>query len=374
MGGDTRLLLQMQRKAASFLSAGHKHPAERSRLLNSRLFQQAFWFWDYPMARTNQFLKITDTILKDLENGRWREAATGTHIMAKFMFGTAVQGSIQRGLLAMFSGGLYGFLIQQREARDEPVQFITESMRAAMGGPIQQLINGYEDRGLYGALDNVGKMLTPVPFSLSKELTDAVMGHGKYRDISKLDALARFAAGKTPGLQAVESLRAGVALHVLGDPATMNEKKMKESLKAFYRWRRENYGWVMKESYLKEDEDRETFDAGMRKARNGLGSGNQKLMLEGLREAAEGKKKLIAKEEKRKRGRPKDRILESMARSIETQNLLKVPSGRDAFRELKPSELKALTEHIGEEPVRLLQRFDAMLKAVADDIRPGRRR
>lgn len=366
MNGDADLLNQMQRKAASWLSAGHKHAAERSRFLTNRTVQKLLWFQDYPAARTNQLIKITDVMLKDMEAGRWREAANGAAFMTKFLFGLGAQGAIQLGLLTLFGAGVYGLKIKAHQLLDEPFHFTFDAMRSAIGGPAQTLTQGYEDRGMRGVLDGIKKAFTPTPYSVGEDLVNAVKGEGKYRDLPLSERLQRFVIGKTPGF---DGLRSGIAVELLGDPKTINNAHMKQALKAFYTWRRANYGSSDSDSYLKDDVKAE-FHAGMRKVKDGLLTGDEAKKREGFMQAAKGKVLELRQSEKRLKGTAADKIKEDIARSIETQVILKIETAPQTFRPMKHSEIEALKKNIGDDPVERLQAFDAMLRKVAQHVRP----
>jgi hypothetical protein len=370
MNGNEVLLNQMQRKAASFLSGGNKAAGERSRLLSSRAFQQAFWFQDYPATRINQFIKIADTMLKDAEQGRWDEAATGAKFMAKFVGGTTLQGVLTAGIMALFAGGIYGLRSKRDEFLDEPASFLLAAQRASIGGPMQAALDGMNDQGWHGFVDNMKNLATPTPAGLAYDIHNAVTGKGQYRDMPAWDRMARFAANRAPGSQMFTT---GIAAELLNKAP--DYRKLQLSMRSFYAWRRKEFGTVAYDVWL-DDDYKQAFRTDMRKVKDALMKGdidafeNAKwdsinTAVEEIEHAKELGTKMPKPVQKREAGRKQPAITQEakqkVGRGLESAYILKVPAGPTTSRPMTYEENQKLRNHIGNEAVDRMEDFDRMI-------------
>jgi len=361
----------MQRKAASFLSGGNKSPAERSRLLQNRIFQNLFFFWDYPMTRMNQFVTLADMIAKHSERGEWGRAYESSKALARWIGGAAAQGTITAGIMTLFGAGMYGLKIALQEAEDEKAQFAAQAYVNAVGGPAQVVVNGLQDAGLHGVSNNLGQMIIPTMGSYMHKLLQAATGTGTYRDMNATDRMMRFLKSSVSGWKFFET---GLALELL-HKVTGNQddsRKLNIALKAFYKWRRQEFGGSDVELWLNHD-FKKNFRIAMRKALDAKKKGDEDGYDKAIEEAHSAAEELIASREpsSRKKGQSPSRLSlseqasQSVSRSLESSYLLKIETAARQYRDMTDDEKDRLRKHIGDDPMERLEEFDRLLDIAA---------
>lgn len=338
MIGEPEILSQFERKAASFLTSGNKAIAEGSRIGANRLFNSVFRFQSYPMMKLNQLRRVSGNWLETMKSGSVPDKVAASEQMARFMFGTTLQGALTVGITALAYEGLFGAKIKQQEAKDEPVKFLAESFLATIGGPLYLVWRGAQSKGLQGIGEQAGRMF--FPYQIVRELTDAAHGGGTYRDMSAWDRMGKFVQQKLPGTRALSLGISAVGL-------SQNDAKLDASIKAFYRWRRDELGFTEREGFLKDDE-RADFRTAMKQAVEALKKGDFDAYYDAIG--------IALGEAGADRSKIKD--------SLSARKLLKTPNGKA----LDADQLESLGNRIGGEALDRLMYFDTMLDKAADGV------
>jgi hypothetical protein len=338
MAGDRNLLSQFERKAASFLTSGNKAIAEGSRVGANRLFNSIFRFQSYPMMKLNQFRKVASNWAESMRTGSVRQKLAASEQMGRFLFGTTMQGALTVAIVTLAYEGLFGLKIKSNEAKDEPLKFLTESFLATLGGPLYLVMRGAKAKGLRGIGEQAVRSF--FPYTIVRDIMDAAQGEASYKDMSRWDRTAKLATQKMPGLRA-----AALALSAFG--LSEADPKLEASIKAFYRWRRDELGFTEREDFLNDDE-RAAFRTAMKKSVEALKRGDfdayYQSLADGLIEAAGDKTKVTE--------------------SLKARKLLKTPGGKA----LTPDQLESLGNRIGGDALDRLLYFDHMLEQAGNGI------
>lgn len=334
MGGDPDLLNQFVGKAASFFTSGNKAIAEGSRLGSNRSFNAWLRFQQYPMMKMNQFRKVLGGAIDAWKSGTGAEKIAATRLFGRFFFSNAMQGAILTGLSALFYEGVSGFKIRMQEAQDDPLEFLYESTIATMGGPLYLALRGARDKGIIGVGEQFSRALFPM--QVFKELWDFTGGKGSYRDTNPINRIGPFVRRKVPGSMAISQ---GMAMFGL----SQDNKELDAAINAFYRWKRQEMGFVDYQPWLKVD-DRKQFRTAMRQATEALKRGDQRAYDLAINQA-EGSTETKG----------------TVGRSLRGKQILRGPNGKL----LTDEEMTALRKHIGDRPVNLLENFDALLEEEA---------
>ncbi len=357
MNGDPMLLGQMVNKAPSFLTGGHKHPAEQSRLMANRTANKFLWFQQYPMTRLNQFTKLVEVTAENFHAKRYKEAGNSALLLGKFMGGTAVQGAIQTAFMAFVAGGIPALMMYDEEYDDEFFRFVFDGWLSAMGGPLQLMTRGWERAGFWGAANNMMRIAAPV--NVASEVVDVLNGWGGYRDLDMPDRIGKYIGRQIPLSKTLKSVLAATGLSQ--DDPFLDQAIDKLSKWKIRTWEIEKAG----EPTYWEDDDRENFRIQMKKAGEALRNGDRGGYLE-ARRAALGEKVAQTRERAAKAGvAPKKGIREldqEVNRSLLARRVLRNPQ---TGAELTRDETGQLIEFIGIDAYRRLQSFDRMLEAQA---------
>lgn len=329
------VLGQFERKASSFLTAGHQLMGERSTLGASRAFNELFWFHSYPQMALNQFRSVAGNLAEDIGTKNWSQARANAKLMGRLLGGRTFQGALTVGIMSLAYEGIHGAKERKQEAQDEFAKFLRDSFIAAMGGPLYLVKKGVEAGGDSRALQQtVGSVIAPV--SIGGEIMDASLGNGRYEGQTATERAGAFLESKTPGFRAI---RTGMALFGLSN----EDKELETAKRAFYRWRREKMGWRQEIGTAGEDEDKR-FRALMRKAVDALENGKDWRAV--LTESGD---------------------IGRAGKSLGARALLKTPEGKD----LSEEQLDALRKHIGTGLVDKLQLRDAMVRELGRVLREG---
>lgn len=335
--GTTDQYGDFTRRAASFATGGNMMPAEGSRFGGSRMLGGLFRFQSYPMMKLNAHNKAWRNAVEAVESGSGRRIASSSEQLAKFLFGTAAQGAATAYLAALLRGGETGTEIKTEEAKDEPGEFLLDSLLSGIGGPISAInyaVGSGQGADLLNPENiNLGKTF---PGSIYMELTELFRGKGAFKDLSMPDALGKYVAEKVPAGRIGRTALAAVGL-------SQHNTDLDESIRAFYRWRREELGYTQEKSELSEDSRRE-FRQYMKKAVEKIKQG-QDFVPEIVKAAGtEGASR------------------KALASSMRARTILKAPDGK----KLSPEQEDALKKRIGEKAYDRIFWHDAMVEAVAD--------
>jgi len=333
------LLTQFERRAAAWLTSGNKAIAEGSLAGASRLFNSVFRFQSYPMMKANQFGRTLKVAADSWREGNTpAEKMAGVRLLGRFMFGTTAQGALYVGLTSLLMNQLFGFKVSYEEAKDEPLQFLTESFGASMGGPLYMVMRGARTHGALGIGEQFAR--TFFPYQVISSLWDMTQGDGAYRDLDAGDKLGKFIEQRIPGSRLISS---GLAMFGLGQ----ENKKLQTSLRAFYRWRVDEMGFRREEAWLKRDPNQE-FRVYMKQAVQALQKGDADAYMEALMKAS---------------GAPNAKP-KSVAASLRARRVLRDTNGK----KLSDEDMEKLRKRIGDEAVQRLVYYDVMLNAAADGV------
>ncbi len=333
-----QLLGQFQRKASAFLTSGNKAIAESSRLGANRLFNSIMRFQTYPMMKTQQFRKVMGNAVEAFDTGDATQKWAASAQLARFLFGSTMQGALTVALTSWLYEGTQGPVIRTNEAEDDPLTFLSDSFFASIGGPLYMVVRGARYKGIKG----VGEQLvrSVFPYAGATELMDMAQGEGKYKDQSMFDRIGKFIETKAPGTKAISS---ALALVGLGQ----EDRELEASIKAFRRWSLENLGYQYEDVHLEQD-TRKEFRTAMQKVVKAVRSGDHRAFNQSWMEAVGATMTMRGKKQ------PGDRISESLSQ----RKLLRTPDGQ----ELTPEQLQALQKHIGFRAYDKLRWYDLMLE------------
>ncbi len=333
-----QLLGQFQRKASAFLTSGNKAIAESSRLGANRLFNSIMRFQTYPMMKTQQFRKVMGNAVEAFDTGDATQKWAASAQLARFLFGSTMQGALTVALTSWLYEGTQGPVIRTNEAEDDPLTFLSDSFFASIGGPLYMVVRGARYKGIKG----VGEQLvrSVFPYAGATELMDMAQGEGKYKDQSMFDRIGKFIETKAPGTKAISS---ALALVGLGQ----EDRELEASIKAFRRWSLENLGYQYEDVHLEQD-TRKEFRTAMQKVVKAVRNGDNRAFSQSWMEAVGATMTMRGKKQ------PGDRISESLSQ----RKLLRTPDGQ----ELTPEQLQALQKHIGFRAYDKLRWYDLMLE------------
>lgn len=325
------------RRAASFATGGNMMPAEGSRFAGSRAWSGLFRFQSYPMMKLNAHNKAWRNAVEAWESGSGKRKASSSEQLALFMFGTAAQGAATAFLAALLRGGQTGVEIKTEEAKDEPGEFLLDSLLSGIGGPIAAINYAAGQGKLVEALNpeniNLGKTF---PGSIYMEMMELFRGKGAFKDLSLPDALGKYVAEKVPAGRIGRT-----ALSVVG--LSQHNVALDESIRAFYRWRREELGYTEQKGELSEDSRRE-FRQHMKKA------------VEAIKQGRDFVPEIV------KAAGTEGASRKALASSMRARTILKGPDAR----KLTPEQEDALKKRIGQKAFDRIFWHDAMIEAVAD--------
>lgn len=325
------------RRAASFATGGNMMPAEGSRFGSSRMLGGLFRFQSYPMMKLNAHNKAWRNAVEAIESGSGARIASSSEQLAKFLFGTAAQGAATAFLAALLRGGKEGAEIKAEEAKDEPGEFLLDSLLSGIGGPIAAINYAAGQGKLVEALNpeniNLGKTF---PGSIYMEMMELFRGKGAFKDLSLPDALGKYVAEKVPAGRIGRTALAVVGL-------SQHNVALDESIRAFYRWRREELGYTEQKGELSEDSRRE-FRQHMKKA------------VEAIKQGRDFVPEIV------KAAGTEGASRKALASSMRARTILKGPDAR----KLTPEQEDALKKRIGQKAFDRIFWHDAMIEAVAD--------
>jgi hypothetical protein len=344
-GRRPELLEQFQRKAAAFLTAGNRAMAEGSALASSRLFNSIFRFQSYPMAKTNQLVRLFSRFADDWSKGSAAERNASARMLGRFLFGNMLQGAATVAITSLFYGGLKGedLRIRAKEAVDSPLRFIVESMLASISGPLYLVMRGITDSGVRG----IGKeaLRLVFPYTMVSDLSDLFSARGNYKDLPLPERIGKYVNQKMPGTRAISS---GLALFGL----SQSDKELDAAVKAFYRWRRQALGYRETETFFRDDE-RKAFRVNMKKAVTHLGRGELDEAMTAIGEAVQVSEL---------------NDFRQISSSLRGRQLLRDLNGA----KLDEEAMESLRQRIGDRAVDRLIAHDQMIEALADIISPAR--
>lgn len=336
MQAEPTLLAQFERKAASFLTSGNKAIAEGSRLGANRLFNSVFRFQVYPMMKMNQFRKVSGNWLEAMDKGTKAEKLFASEQLARFLFGTTLQGAITTAIVTLAYEGIMGEKIRVQEAIDKPIRFFLESFLATIGGPTYLLWRGAEYKGVLGLGEQAARLF--FPWAIARNMLDMVYGKGVFRDMSVFERLGRWIRQSIPATRSISLVFSAVGL-------SSTDTKLEASIRALNRWKRSELGFDERETYRHEDE-RKKFRMAMRTAVQKLRSGDFDGYYRSVGEAL---------------GVP-GIDLQSIQASLRQRKLLLDLDGKP----LNLDQIESLANRIGQEAVDRLQYHDLMLEHAAN--------
>lgn len=339
MQGDEGALRMFERRYPAWKSGENAAMAEGSLAGTKRVLKDLVWFQQYPMIKLNQFrqnyLRLVDAV-KSKDGQRIFNAGEG---MARFLFWNMAQGAALTALASAMFGGKEGFEIKMNEAKDEPFEFLSESLLAAIGGPYYLIMQGAKHGGAAGVGEQALRAVAP--YQIVRELSDMFNARGQYRDQSIGDRLDRYFLTQTPGARLAKS---GLATFGLGQ----DNPALEQSIKGFYRWKRDAFPGDKGEA-PETPEERAQFKIHMRKAAEAIQRGDGETRRKELRAAFRSVP----------HGTDQDAAIRG---SLLGRRILFAPDNKPLDRK----QLEALRNRIGDDAVRRLKAYDLKLEAIAD--------
>jgi hypothetical protein len=340
ISGDPVLLGEFRRKAAGWLTSGNKAQAEGSSLGANRLFNTVFRFQSYPMMKAQQARQTFGRLIEATqENTPASERKAAIEHAAKFLAGNIGQGAAAAMLASLFfQGGPSGVAIKYNEAKDDPLGFLGEALAATLSGPTYLIWRSSTNRG--GSLtDNAARLI--FPYNTTREMYDAIMGNGYYRNMDLSDRMGKFAMSRTP---AAKMLKHGASLLGL----SKRDVRLDAAISAASRWKREQPGGDddFKQGALTEEQT--AFREHISKALEAMKSDDAGKYQDELALASESGAKGV----------------ESVKRSLEGKKILKMPGGAPMTADDKDN----LRDRIGEEAYDRIEQWDAWLDAAIDSL------
>ena len=330
IAGDAALLAEFERKAAAWLTGGNQSMGERSRLGASRIFNELFWFHNYPMMTMNQFRSVAGNFAEAIGNKNWKQAKANANLLSRLVAGKTLQGILMTALIALAYEGIHGVQEKANEAKDETTKFMLDVFFASMGGPLAVMKRTLEKGGDSQQLqESIAATVTPL--GIGKEIFDMSAGFGRYEGRGGAEKVGMFLESKTPGFRIMKT---GMALAGLSS----EDQELNAAVKGFYRWRNQELGRVESRRFGEEAEAGAPFRAQMRR------------VTEALREGKDWRKELEGAGDRRK-----------VFQSLLSRQILKSSTGG----KLTDEQMESLRGRIGEQYVNKLVAYDAMLRQVA---------
>lgn len=327
------------RRASSFATGGNMQAAEQSRFGGNRVLTGLFRFQSYPMMKMNAFRKAYENVSDAIQSGEGSRIKASSEQLAKFLFGTAAQGAATSFLAAYLTGGKTGTEIKAKEVKDEPGEFVLDSLLSGVGGPVSAINHAVGSGRTMDLLDprNINPSKT-FPGSVYMEMLEMFRRKGAFKDLSLGDAIGKYVTEKVPAGRIARTQLAAIGL-------AQRNTDLDQSIRAFYRWRREELGFTEEKAEISDD-SRAKFRQHMKKAAEAMKHGKD--FVPELVKAAEAEG-ITAK---------------SMASSLRARTVLKGPDGK----KLTPEQTEAATKRIGQKAYDRIVWYDAMLEAVADAV------
>jgi len=343
MTGNPELLAQFQSRAAAFLTGGNIALAEKSRLGGNILFNSIFRFQSYPMTKMNQLSGVTGNWFESMRSvldkkpGSGKELVDSSRLMARFVFGTGMQGAMTQAVLALAYGGLAEMDVRRHEAQADMVNFAKDAFVSTIGGPLYLISRGVEEGGMSGVAKGITQSMFPI--TMTQELLDMSNGIGAYKDLDPHDRAAMFLKKRVPGSRAVNT---GLSIWGLSD----EDPKMEAALRGFYRWRRKELGTREESVRLKEKDPQSEFRVQMKKLAKEIKAGRDfgDALSAAFEEAGEAEIN------------PK-----AVAQSLRGRMVLEGVSGK----RLTDEQLQSLEKNIGPKAMQKLEDYDMLLKTLA---------
>lgn len=343
MAGNPELLAQFQARAATFLTGGNIALAEKSRLGGNMLFNSIFRFQSYPMTKMNQLSGVTGNWFESIRSvldkkpGAGKDLYDSSRLLARFTFGTGMQGATTMAVLALAYGGWPEVEVRRHEAQADAVDFAKDAFISAIGGPLYLISRGVEEGGMSGVAKGITQSMFPV--TMTQELLDMANRVGAYKDLDENDRAAMFLKKRVPGSRAANT---GLAIFGLSN----DDLAMEAALRGFYRWRRKELGTREENIRSKEKDPQAEFRVQMKKLAKEIKAGND--FGDALSAAFEeaGNAEISPK---------------AVAQSLRGRMVLEGISGK----KLTDEQLQSLEKNIGPKAMRKLEDYDMLLKTLA---------
>jgi hypothetical protein len=244
------------------------------------------------------------------------------------------------GITSLFFSGIKGLELKLEEAKDDPMEFLTEAFLATLSGPMYIIWRGLNAKGILGVGESVTR--TAFPYTITTDLIDFGQQAGKYRDLSTFDRIGKFASSKIPGTKAIRTVLSWVGL-------SQNDQYLDASIDAFKRWRRDYEGFKEVRDFSDTDV-RADFRVEIKKAVEALKDGKADEFYEAWQKASEV---LLTLENGG-----------SMTEAFTRSKILKKVNGA----KLTDEDVEALRARIGDDAYQRLEYFDLMLEEAAKGV------
>lgn len=328
--------IEMIRRAPTMWVGNPQMKGDKSLFENKRITRALLKFQTYAQMQARNMGRIGKSYIELMHEAytntnlpmeeRWKIALQANRVLANWIIGTTMAGTMAYFLAAGATGGTLGLKVAWNEAKDRPGAFLGNSfMYTVLAGP-------------YGAMmrmatgDSSNPLEAIFPYFVATEVIDAVKGQNYYRDMLPGDRTMKLFSRFLP-LDKV--LRQAAVTVGFGDASAA---KMDTAIRGYWRWRMENK--PLPEGRTVET-DPTMFRTHMRKAYSLLRGGGTPEQVE-----AELNKAVGIRNEKSARASLQGRML---------------------LRGLSEDEIKSLRDTIGADAYKWIEAHDAGLELLIDN-------
>jgi hypothetical protein len=223
------------RRSTSRLLGENMAPAEMSRAEHSRLAQGAFAFQRFAQMNIRDAARVFDTTARSFadafKNRSWRQAVGTTQRFAAWATGKAVSNAAATLALSFLTGGTTGVKAAWEEAEGDLGAFLAKSFQyGVLAGPFGAVLRTTSGN------QNLGDAI--FPYTVAKEVVEAVAGTGRYRyDEGLTERLGTFVDRFAPVKRAFTT---GAIAQMFGDHT--EARRIEVAKRAYWRWRAEEIG------------------------------------------------------------------------------------------------------------------------------------
>lgn len=234
-----------RRSGIQFLAGGTTgHPLEATRSEHSRAWRRILFFSGYFRRRMDQMRGIKDSLVEAITEKDAGKGAEATLMLARFVGGAALSGTLGQMLVSLWKDGLSGPAQYVRESLEDPSEYawnvLVSSLFGGIGGAVLQAAKASSTEGK-DTLPTLVNMLGPA--TAAKEFADFAMGMlphpdstSPYAGMSMVEKVSAFAQKMLPIARDVDRGLFGLDMLALGTDDT----KRDAALSAYYHWRHAN--------------------------------------------------------------------------------------------------------------------------------------
>lgn len=211
---------------------------ERSLAATHPMWSRALWFSSFNQMKLNRTLRQTGLLAKAITSRKVLtvqergDVLAMTQLMGMQLTGTTVSAATANLIRAFALFGIYGLLAEFE--RDPDAEYAMELVWSGFGGgPAEAVASGFAsgdtiEEGIGNAFIRATGAV-----SVAKNLLDAFMGNGKYRDQDGFQRASMFLQSSVPATSTFLTLGWSLGLY-------QDDKALDAATKSYWTWRREN--------------------------------------------------------------------------------------------------------------------------------------